>query len=354
MIENNNEELARSVEAEDKAMLDMVTRADAGEEITPLFESDTSGTRSPESKPASEELDPSKTPEQIQKGDPKKVEAGKDSKTVDATGKDSVPPKEEQKGTKYEQAKREKERQDRSWKALNEQKEAIRLEKEAIAKEKAAYDDRIKAMEKKLAETQAKSSTTEISAKEYEEAAKDYREDAKRLEERGQFEEADKLLKKARLCERNASEKRNFEKSTEENQKKISQEAEVEKFHKAWDENLEKLKKSDEYKELADPKSPLGLETSRLIRDNPMLSQYPQGITDAAMIARWKMTAESLPAVQSKLAEVEKKYAELAGKLRLGASGNPELPKGTKDFHEMSEDEMGSHLANEAAALDNR
>jgi hypothetical protein len=351
-----SEELSRTVEAEEKAMLDLVTRADAGEDVSNLFpQSDKTGERSPDSKPASEELNPEQPTEQIQKGSeaPKAEDKTETvSKKDETTGKDPASEKPNPQDSKFQQAKKEQERRERSWKALNEQKEALRLEREAVLKEKAEALERAKTLEKQLVEARSKPETKEISAQEYEDAAKDYREDAKRLEDRGQFEEADKLLQKARTCEKVANQKRTEEKSLKENQEKITLEAQKEKFMKAWDENLEKLKKSDEYKELENPNSPLGLEVTRLIRDNPVLSHYPEGIKDAAQIAKWKMTAESLPGVLSKLAESEKKNAELASRMRIGASGIPELPKAEKIFEEMSESEMESHLASQSAMSD--
>lgn len=348
-----SEALSKELATEEQDLLNMASRADAGEDIsTP--ESDQTGNRSPELDAKPDETAAQKT-EQIQKGAEAPKAEGETgtqdkSKTPETAGKDPASNPSE---SKFQQAKKEQERRERSWKALNEQKEALRLERETMLKEKAEALERAQAAERKAAEALAKSTQTEISAKEYDEAARDYKEDAKRLEARGEYEAADKLLQKARACERIAAQKRDEEKSIKENHEKLSKEAEVEKFRKAWDENLQKIKKMDEYKDLEDPRSPLGLETTRLIRDNPMLSAYPEGIRDAAMIAKWKMTAESLPGVLAKLAESEKKYSELASRMRIGPSGNPEPPKAAKAFEDMSMDDQEKELLSLANQLDN-
>jgi hypothetical protein len=355
-----NEDLAKSVEAEEQFLRDLTRRSDAGEDISQELER---GNDSPAiasgDKPASDDKSEEKQ-EQSQKGseEQSKDKTDKLNSKTDTSGKESAANKKPEEAkveeTKFQRAKKDADRLDRSWKSLNEQKEAVRLEKESMLAKEKAWDDRIKSLEKKLAETQAKPSTAEPKAEDYEQAAKDYREDAERLERRGDTEAADKLLQKARACERFANQKRQEARETEENQKKISSQAEVEKFTKEWDENLEKLKKSDEFKELENPDSPMGLEVRRLLRDNPVLSTYSGGIKDAAHIAKLQMAANSLPGVQAKLAEVEKKYAELQSRMRIGPSGEPEPPKQKVYGENMTLEEEEAFLLQQAAMSDGR
>jgi chromosome segregation ATPase len=162
---------------------------------------------------------------------------------------------EEQPKSKYSRAKKSQDRANKSWREVNEAKAALKKEREELDAQKKAYQD---GHEKSIEEIQQRTNTSRYSPEEYESIAQEF-------EDEGDHANAEAARKAAKQARQTA---------TEQEQKK--QQAE---FVSKWDTNWKQATAS--HKDLNNQDSDLFKMVGQLLERKPVLTQYPEGITDA-------------------------------------------------------------------------
>ena len=271
-----------------------------------------------------------------QEGDPKKETPETQKVTSDKSETKSPEkdaPQEDPKETKFVKAKKDAERRDRSWKALEEEKAQTRKrEEELIAREKALQEKEEKLTQKP---SEDRSKVLAEIAERYEKAAKDF-------EAEGKKEMAEACREKAKAIL-----------EVVENGKKDAAESKKKEFAKKWDDNLAEEVKANP--DLNDAKSPLYEGVRKILDQKPVLNTYPEGIKDAVAIAKLRIEHAKLsglvPGLQKELTEAKAKITELEKAVQIPGAGGTQRGS-PKSFTDMSVDEQGQFLRQEAMALD--
>ena len=224
---------------------------------------------------------------------------------------------EEQPKSKYSRAKKSQDRANKSWREVNEAKAALKKEREELDAQKKAYQD---GHEKSLEEIQQRTNTSRYSPEEYESIAQEF-------EDEGDHANAEAARKAAKQARQTA---------TEQEQKK--QQAE---FVSKWDTNWKQATAS--HKDLNDQESELFKMVGQLLERKPVLTQYPEGITDAVEAADMYLKANRSSDLEKQVSDLKKQVAEYEEKLTLNGS----QPGGTmqlESFDKLSADRQRAEL----------
>ena len=201
---------------------------------------------------------------------------------------------EEQPKSKYSRAKKSQDRANKSWREVNEAKAALKKEREELEAQKKAYQD---SHEKSLEEIQQRTNTSRYSPEEYESIAQEF-------EDEGDHANAEAARKAAKQARQTA---------TEQAQKK--QQAE---FLSKWDTNWKQATAT--HKDLNDQESELFRMVGQLLERKPVLTQYPEGITDAVEAADMYLKANRASDLEKQVSDLKKQVAEYEEKLTLNGS----------------------------------
>lgn len=201
---------------------------------------------------------------------------------------------EEQPKSKYSRAKKSQDRANKSWREVNEAKAALKKEREELEAQKKAYQD---SHEKSLEEIQQRTNTSRYSPEEYESIAQEFEDEG----DHANAEAARKAAKQARQA------------ATEQEQKK--QQAE---FVSKWDTNWKQATAT--HKDLNDQESELFKMVGQLLERKPVLTQYPEGITDAVEAADMYLKANRASDLEKQVSDLKKQVAEYEEKLTLNGS----------------------------------
>ena len=201
---------------------------------------------------------------------------------------------EEQPKSKYSRAKKSQDRANKSWREVNEAKAALKREREELEAQKKAYQD---SHEKSLEEIQQRTNTSRYSPEEYESIAQEF-------EDEGDHANAEAARKAAKQARQTA---------TEQEQKK--QQAE---FVSKWDTNWKQATAT--HKDLNDQESELFKMVGQLLERKPVLTQYPEGITDAVEAADMYLKANRASDLEKQVSDLKKQVAEYEEKLTLNGS----------------------------------
>lgn len=201
---------------------------------------------------------------------------------------------EEQPKSKYSRAKKSQDRANKSWREVNEAKAALKKEREELEAQKKAYQD---GHEKSLEEIQQRTNTSRYSPEEYESIAQEF-------EDEGDHANAEAARKAAKQARQTA---------TEQEQKK--QQAE---FVSKWDTNWKQATAT--HKDLNDQESDLFKMVGQLLERKPVLTQYPEGITDAVEAADMYLKANRSSDLEKQVSDLKKQVAEYEEKLTLNGS----------------------------------
>jgi hypothetical protein len=201
---------------------------------------------------------------------------------------------EEQPKSKYSRAKKSQDRANKSWREVNEAKAALKKEREELEAQKKAYQD---GHEKSLEEIQQRTNTSRYSPEEYESIAQEF-------EDEGDHANAEAARKAAKQARQTA---------TEQEQKK--QQAE---FVSKWDTNWKQATAT--HKDLNDQESELFKMVGQLLERKPVLTQYPEGITDAVEAADMYLKANRASDLEKQVSDLKKQVAEYEEKLTLNGS----------------------------------
>ena len=232
---------------------------------------------------------------------------------------------EEQPKSKYSRAKKSQDRANKSWREVNEAKAALKKEREELDAQKKAYQD---GHEKSLEEIQQRTNTSRYSPEEYESIAQEF-------EDEGDHANAEAARKAAKQARQTA---------TEQEQKK--QQAE---FVSKWDTNWKQATAS--HKDLNDQESELFKMVGQLLERKPVLTQYPEGITDAVEAASMYLKANRSSDLEKQVSDLKKQVAEYEEKLTLNGS----QPGGTmqiESFDKLPADRQRAELVKAMSSAD--
>ena len=232
---------------------------------------------------------------------------------------------EEQPKSKYSRAKKSQDRANKSWREVNEAKAALKKEREELEAQKKAYQD---GHEKSLEEIQQRTNTSRYSPEEYESIAQEF-------EDEGDHANAEAARKAAKQARQTA---------TEQEQKK--QQAE---FVSKWDTNWKQATAT--HKDLNDQESDLFKMVGQLLERKPVLTQYPEGITDAVEAADMYLKANRSSDLEKQVSDLKKQVAEYEEKLTLNGS----QPGGTmqiESFDKLSADRQRAELVKAMSSAD--
>ena len=232
---------------------------------------------------------------------------------------------EEQPKSKYSRAKKSQDRANKSWREVNEAKAALKKEREELEAQKKAYQD---SHEKSIEEIQQRTNTSRYSPEEYESIAQEF-------EDEGDHANAEAARKAAKQARQTA---------TEQEQKK--QQAE---FVSKWDTNWKQATAS--HKDLNDQESDLFKMVGQLLERKPVLTQYPEGITDAVEAADMYLKANRSSDLEKQVSDLKKQVAEYEEKLTLNGS----QPGGTmqiESFDKLSADRQRAELVKAMSSAD--
>ena len=232
---------------------------------------------------------------------------------------------EEQPKSKYSRAKKSQDRANKSWREVNEAKAALKKEREELEAQKKAYQD---GHEKSLEEIQQRTNTSRYSPEEYESIAQEF-------EDEGDHANAEAARKAAKQARQTA---------TEQAQKK--QQAE---FVSKWDTNWKQATAT--HKDLNNQESELFKMVGQLLERKPVLTQYPEGITDAVEAASMYLKANRSSDLEKQVSDLKKQVAEYEEKLTLNGS----QPGGTmqiESFDKLSADKQRDELLKAMASAD--
>ena len=201
---------------------------------------------------------------------------------------------EEEPKSKYSRAKKSQDRANKSWREVNEAKAALKKEREELEAQKKAYQD---SHEKSIEEIQQRTNTSRYSPEEYESIAQEF-------EDEGDHANAEAARKAAKQARQTA---------TEQEQKK--QQAE---FVSKWDTNWKQATAT--HKDLNNQESELFRMVGQLLERKPVLTQYPEGITDAVEAADMYLKANRSSDLEKQVSDLKKQVAEYEEKLTLNGS----------------------------------
>ena len=232
---------------------------------------------------------------------------------------------EEQPKSKYSRAKKSQDRANKSWREVNEAKAALKKEREELDAQKKAYQD---SHEKSIEEIQQRTNTSRYSPEEYESIAQEF-------EDEGDHANAEAARKAAKQARQTA---------TEQEQKK--QQAE---FVSKWDTNWKQATAT--HKDLNNQESDLFKMVGQLLERKPVLTQYPEGITDAVEAADMYLKANRSSDLEKQVSDLKKQVAEYEEKLTLNGS----QPGGTmqiESFDKLPADRQRDELLKAMSSAD--
>lgn len=201
---------------------------------------------------------------------------------------------EEQSSSKYARARKTQERANKTWREVNDAKAALKKKQVELDSERKAFQEQ---QTQSLAELQQKTANSRYSPEEYESIAQEF-------EDEGDDKNAEAARKAAEQA-RNAV--------TEQDAK--SQQA---KFVAKWDANWKAA--AVEHKSLNDQESDLFKMVNQLLHNKPILTQYPEGITDAVDGATMYLKANRAESLEKQVSDLKKQVAEYEEKTQLNGT----------------------------------
>ena len=201
---------------------------------------------------------------------------------------------EEKSSSKYSRAKKTQERANKTWRDVYAEKAAVKKERQELEAQQKAFTEQQSVSRDEITQRSAQS---RYSPEEYEAIAKEF-------EDEGDNANAEAALKAAKQAREAVAE-----------QDAKSQQA---KFVAKWDSNWKAA--AAEHGDLNDQNSDLFKMVGRLLEQKPVLTQYPEGITDAVEGATMYLKADRATALEKQISELKKQVAEYEEKTQLNGS----------------------------------
>ena len=233
---------------------------------------------------------------------------------------------EEQSSSKYARARKTQERANKTWREVNDAKAALKKKQVELDSERKAFQEQ---QTQSLAELQQKTANSRYSPEEYESIAQEF-------EDEGDDKNAEAARKAAEQA-RNAV--------TEQDAK--SQQA---KFVAKWDANWKAA--AVEHKALNDQESDLFKMVNQLLHNKPILTQYPEGITDAVDGATMYLKANRAESLEKEVSDLKKQVAEYEEKTQLNGTQPGGNILQVESFDDLPADQQRAELVKAMQAAD--
>ena len=208
---------------------------------------------------------------------------------------DEEPEKTEEKSSsKYSRAKKTQERANKTWREANAEKNSVKKERAELEAERKAFEEQQSVSRNEITQRSAQS---RYSPEEYEALAREFEDEG----DDANAKAATKAAEQAReaIAEQDAK----------------SQQA---KFVAKWDSNWKAA--AAEHGDLNDQNSEMFKMVGRLLEQKPVLTQYPEGITDAVEAATMYLQANRSTALEKQVSELKKQVAEYEEKTQLNGT----------------------------------
>ena len=208
---------------------------------------------------------------------------------------DEEPEKTEEKSSsKYSRAKKTQERANKTWREANAEKNSVKKERAELEAERKAFEEQQSVSRNEITQRSAQS---RYSPEEYEALAREFEDEG----DDANAKAATKAAEQAReaIAEQDAK----------------SQQA---KFVAKWDSNWKAA--AAEHGDLNDQNSEMFKMVGRLLEQKPVLTQYPEGITDAVEAATMYLQANRSTALEKQVSELKKQLAEYEEKTQLNGT----------------------------------
>jgi len=264
-------------------------------------------------------------------------------------GEDSKPDsdKQEPKESNYSKAKKNAERFDRNWKKLQEQQAELAKQRAELAAREAFLAQQANPTVTTQQQQATAAQQTGFTPERYEEAADEW-------EREGEFKMAELARAQAKLLRERpaqvpAPQPQQFQQPQVQTQS--SNGPGSPQFIQAWNENLRSLEAEADFADLKNRESALYKATAAVLQEEQRLSYFPDGIRQAARIAKLRVEAGAVPELQSKVQAYEQELA----KLRAATSpsrGAPNSRGQAKSFEELSLAEQEQELLRLAREVD--
>ena len=201
---------------------------------------------------------------------------------------------EEKSKSKYARAKKTQERANKPWRDANAEKNSVKKERAELEAERKAFEAQQSVSRDEITQRSAQS---RYSPEEYEALAREFEDEG----DEANAKAATKAAEQAReaVAEQDAK----------------SQQA---KFVAKWDSNWKAA--AAEHGDLNDQNSDLFKMVGRLLEQKPVLTQYPEGITDAVEGATMYLQANRSISLEKQVSELKKQVAEYEEKTQLNGS----------------------------------
>ena len=208
---------------------------------------------------------------------------------------DEEPEKVDEKSqSKYSRAKKTQERANKTWRDANTEKNSVKKERAELEAERKAFEDQQSVSRNEITQRSAQS---RYSPEEYEALAREF-------EDEGDDKNAEAATKAAKQAREAIAE-----------QDAKTQQA---KFVAKWDSNWKSA--AAEHGDLNDQNSDLFKMVGRLLEQKPVLTQYPEGITDAVEGATMYLQANRSASLEKQVSDLKKQVAEYEEKTQLNGS----------------------------------
>lgn len=232
---------------------------------------------------------------------------------------DEEPEKVDEKSqSKYSRAKKTQERANKTWREANAEKNSVKKERAELEAERKAFEEQQSVSRNEITQRSAQS---RYSPEEYEALAREFEDEG----DDANAKAATKAAEQAReaIAEQDAK----------------SQQA---KFVAKWDSNWKAA--AAEHGDLNDQNSEMFKMVGRLLEQKPVLTQYPEGITDAVEAATMYLQANRSTALEKQVSELKKQVAEYEEKTQLNGTQPGGNILQVESFDQLPVDQQRSEL----------
>ena len=234
---------------------------------------------------------------------------------------------EEKSQSKYSRAKKTQERANKTWREANAEKNSVKKERAELEAERKAFEEQQSVARNEITQRSAQS---RYSPEEYEALAREF-------EDEGDDKNAEAATKAAKQAREAIAE-----------QDAKSQQA---KFVAKWDSNWKAA--AAEHGDLNDQNSELFKMVGRLLEQKPVLTQYPEGITDAVEGATMYLQANRSTALEKQVSDLKKQVAEYEEKTQLNGTQPGGNILQVESFDQLPVDKQRSELMKAMQHADN-
>jgi hypothetical protein len=254
------------------------------------------------------------------------VSAGADGSKTTEVKSDGTESVEEAQGAARTKYARERERRDRSWKALQQEKEAFHRERDAFQQERSQFLSH----SRQVSQPAEHKDELGYTASEYERAAEQFHRDGD--------------AQRAALAAQRAHRVR-------ENDAQVLGQSRQREFLDGWHGHVQELLEARP--ELKDETHGLSKAVQALLRDEPLFSHLPDGFRRAVELADLRLQAGSVPSLKTEVEKLRKEIDRLNGDRQPGSSGPTSQPR-AKAFDQLSPAEQDVELRRIAAEADSQ